>query len=500
MEDKVEKLLQKGLSILFELRTAFIKEWKVLLPSLKYRNHNLVDEIDGMVQFAIREVLNKKEQNIDAMILLLLAEWQKRFSGKIDEYESIFLLTTIENIFHKLLSNHMPAAIMDHQAVQAFFLRIIDQAIFTHDNENRVEKWAKIIIASNILPMKWVAIVKKEQEDYQLESVTVSSRTPSDSHLLEMCLSLKANTIDHLSLGVMRLLGASIGKDRILKIHCYNDILLICLEDGDWEVQEQQIEFIQELYFRQLKLSHLENKIDWKNASLLFLQLLLPARSADEAVNAITKGIVEYMPFKRCALFLYNQSDEKGIGVSGYNLNNSAIQQIKEEIFRLPFIKKYVNSLTHSQPLYFSEAAEVFPAKYVHEYKLRSIVVLPIFVPTKNKLLGVALLDRGEHSQFTLSAMTVSTLIKFGHYAGELLFSIWDETLQQFAGSNSLLTSREKEVLTLIAEGASISEAAKKLHLSSYTVRDYVSAIIQKLEAKNRTDAAVKAVRMNLIS
>jgi DNA-binding NarL/FixJ family response regulator len=52
----------------------------------------------------------------------------------------------------------------------------------------------------------------------------------------------------------------------------------------------------------------------------------------------------------------------------------------------------------------------------------------------------------------------------------------------------------------LIAEGASINEAAQQLHLSSYTVRDYVSIIIQKLAAKNRTDAAVKAIRMKLIS
>jgi DNA-binding CsgD family transcriptional regulator len=254
------------------------------------------------------------------------------------------------------------------------------------------------------------------------------------------------------------------------------------------------------MYLRQLKLHHLESKMDWKDASLLFLQRLLQTRSADLAVQAITQGIVDYMPFKRCALFLYNHIEDKGIGVSGHNVSIPSVQQIREGIFQLPLINNYLRSLAHSQPLYFSNASDVLPEKYVRKYRLKSIVVLPIFVPTENKLLGIALLDQGEDSQFEVATQTLTTLIKFGHYAGELLYSFWDEALQQFGSPKCILTQREKEVLKLIAEGASINEAAQQLHLSSYTVRDYVSIIIQKLAAKNRTEAAVKAIRMKLIS
>lgn len=61
------------------------------------------------------------------------------------------------------------------------------------------------------------------------------------------------------------------------------------------------------------------------------------------------------------------------------------------------------------------------------------------------------------------------------------------------------LSPREIEVLKLVAEGASTYEAAKRLHLSEYTVRDYVSAILQKMNAKNRTEAIVKAIRDGII-
>ncbi|MFD8192703.1 response regulator transcription factor [Streptomyces wuyuanensis] len=51
------------------------------------------------------------------------------------------------------------------------------------------------------------------------------------------------------------------------------------------------------------------------------------------------------------------------------------------------------------------------------------------------------------------------------------------------------LTSRELSVLRLAAEGATIAEIARNLHLSLGTVRNYMSAITRKTGARNRVDA-----------
>ncbi|MEH7306288.1 response regulator transcription factor [Neobacillus drentensis] len=499
MEHKVDQLLQRGLSIIFQLSKPFMKEWKEVLATLKYRKDSLVDEFNVIIQIAFQQVFLDKIPSVDSFILSLLTEWQNRFASKYDENESIYLLTTIENMFHKLLTERKSSTFLDHQAVQSVFLRILDQTLLARDLEDRNEKWVKNIISTNIIQMEWIAVINK-QEEYQVESVVCSEQNQVDSHLIDMSTSLKASQIDHLSMAIARLLGTNRDGDTILRIPCLNDTLLIGLQNSSVAVTDHEIEFIRGMYLRQLKLRHLESKLEWKDASLLFLQHLLRARGADKAVKAISEGLVEYMPFNRCALFMYNHYEGKGIGVSGYNVSNPSVQQIKEEIFKLPLIKKYFHSLNHSQPLYFANAAQVLPKKYVHEYKLKSLVVLPIFVPTKSTLIGIALLDQGEDSQFDVSIQTLTTLIKFGHYAGELLFSIRDEALQQFGNANGVLTQREKEVLKLIADGATINEAATTLHLSSYTVRDYISIIIQKLAAKNRTDAAVKAIKMNLIS
>jgi DNA-binding NarL/FixJ family response regulator len=61
------------------------------------------------------------------------------------------------------------------------------------------------------------------------------------------------------------------------------------------------------------------------------------------------------------------------------------------------------------------------------------------------------------------------------------------------------LTDRERQVLGLLAQGYSNPEIAQQLHLARGTVRNYVSAILQKLGVADRTEAAVEALRRGLL-
>jgi DNA-binding NarL/FixJ family response regulator len=61
------------------------------------------------------------------------------------------------------------------------------------------------------------------------------------------------------------------------------------------------------------------------------------------------------------------------------------------------------------------------------------------------------------------------------------------------------LTEREQQVLGLLAKGYSNPEIARRLHLARGTVRNYVSAILQKLGVSDRTQAAVEALRRGLV-
>ncbi|MEH6947227.1 response regulator transcription factor [Peribacillus asahii] len=54
------------------------------------------------------------------------------------------------------------------------------------------------------------------------------------------------------------------------------------------------------------------------------------------------------------------------------------------------------------------------------------------------------------------------------------------------------LTEREKQVLGLIADGKNTKEIAKELYLTTGTVRNYISIILDKLDVSNRIEAIVR--------
>jgi DNA-binding NarL/FixJ family response regulator len=62
------------------------------------------------------------------------------------------------------------------------------------------------------------------------------------------------------------------------------------------------------------------------------------------------------------------------------------------------------------------------------------------------------------------------------------------------------LTTREREVLRLLAEGLANEEIGRRLFISAETVRTHVRKAMLKLDADTRTEAVAKALRQGLIT
>ena len=60
------------------------------------------------------------------------------------------------------------------------------------------------------------------------------------------------------------------------------------------------------------------------------------------------------------------------------------------------------------------------------------------------------------------------------------------------------LTKREREVLALLASGATNREIAAKLHLSPHTVKEHTGKLYRKLDVRNRAEAVQRAERLGL--
>ena len=65
--------------------------------------------------------------------------------------------------------------------------------------------------------------------------------------------------------------------------------------------------------------------------------------------------------------------------------------------------------------------------------------------------------------------------------------------------ADRVVTKREEEVLQLIADGCSTPEVAERLFISQKTVKNHLASIYQKLDARDRTQAVLQAVRMGIV-
>ncbi len=82
--------------------------------------------------------------------------------------------------------------------------------------------------------------------------------------------------------------------------------------------------------------------------------------------------------------------------------------------------------------------------------------------------------------------------------AGKLMSQLVSNQKQPASILAEKLTERELDVLRLIAKGFNNSDIARQLHLSEGTVRNHVSAILEKLGVSDRTQAAVIAIQHGL--
>jgi len=88
----------------------------------------------------------------------------------------------------------------------------------------------------------------------------------------------------------------------------------------------------------------------------------------------------------------------------------------------------------------------------------------------------------------TASASVLATAIRQVHDGGRYVDPVL--AAEAIASGDSPLTAREADVLELAAAGAPVDEIARRAHLASGTVRNYLSSAVAKLGVANRHEAA----------
>jgi len=213
---------------------------------------------------------------------------------------------------------------------------------------------------------------------------------------------------------------------------------------------------------------------------------LLISSSGYQDLALILKKCEEYFSYKRCVFYAYVPWSNQFYGVIGAELPK--VQSMKGELTGENTI------LSSRKPIYLKNPKNYVKEEHIQLFNLSSIIFIPILC--EDQLFGWLTFDQlGEEFDCTKEELTL--LEEVGKRLG-LFLSRKGEKVEK----NTVLhlTDRESMILGLLAEGYDNKKIAGLLFLSEHTVRDYVSSLMTKLKAKNRTQVVASAFRLGLLS
>lgn len=104
-----------------------------------------------------------------------------------------------------------------------------------------------------------------------------------------------------------------------------------------------------------------------------------------------------------------------------------------------------------------------------------------------------------ESDRDEIVAAVVSCANGGGYVPTQVASGLANEVRQRARGDATLLSPREAEVIKFIAEGLSVPDIAKRLHLAPTTVRTHVQHLYEKLGVSDRAAAVAEAMRRRLV-
>ncbi|HBU82634.1 MAG TPA: hypothetical protein DEF35_13515 [Paenibacillus sp.] len=217
------------------------------------------------------------------------------------------------------------------------------------------------------------------------------------------------------------------------------------------------------------------------------LNKLLVSSSGVSDLAFILKKCEKYFNYKRCVFYAYVPWSNQFYGVIGEELPK--VQSMKGQLTEQNVI------FNSKRPIYLKNPKPYLRDEHIQLFQLSSIIFVPI--AHEHQLYGWVTFDQMGDS-FDCTKGELELLEEVGKRIG--LFLSRKEKENTAKTMAILLTERESTVLKLLAEGYDNKKIASLLFLSEYTVRDYVSSLMIKLRAKNRTQVVASAFRWGLLS
>lgn len=206
--------------------------------------------------------------------------------------------------------------------------------------------------------------------------------------------------------------------------------------------------------------------------------------NGSEDLAILLKRAEEIFGFKRCVFISYNPWLEEFSGAIGAEIDKLERLRGKIDIEPVFAMKK---------PIFLKTPAPYVQQIAIDMLHLSSIIFIPIV--HEQQLYGWLSFDQIGES-FDCSQQQLLFLQEVGN---RLAMYISRKQLRNRLNRHISLSEKELMILHLLVEGYSNKEMAALMYSSEYTVRDYVKALMQKLNARNRTHVISLAFRSGLV-
>lgn len=496
LDTQLDSLFHYGLSTMREYEKEILYEWEQMHKYLEKNGTQSTEVVSDAIDLFSKTFFN---YSLDKNILLanIKQGWNKLST---ENPMNLFFLTMLESAVHRTTNLKNPDQYKNRQAIQYVFNEITEFVLASEaESPFTYDLFLQHLVYSQQLPIEWVAVIKKDDNMY-----SVAKWFDKKQCLLNTHYEIKSETMYELTEALLHIVSHNY-TNNILTIPFEDKQLLLSTEvNGTVHITSFINHSLKLLQSGKTTLTLSRKEQQWKDAIMMFNESILRARSFDETLETITEGFINYLPFERCAMFSYSKANEFGFGLSTHRLDKPTVKAITKDMSELPLIhdsaellRRFGKAFKYLQPLYIANANKVFDEAYINSFQLKSIVIIPIFTSASNELLGAAIIDQGANKDFTISQEIYTALLKFGQSAGDVLEKF--QSSMQETNDIVSLSPREIEVLHLMAEGESTTSAADILHLSEYTVRDYITSIMKKTSARNRTEAVARAIKNGII-
>lgn len=165
------------------------------------------------------------------------------------------------------------------------------------------------------------------------------------------------------------------------------------------------------------------------------------------------------------------------------------IRDMRDDVRTLPFVYNAVR--TRKAIILKGEDFVKYNPRYTFNSKTSSILFVPITF--RSVVVGIAC-----STQFSESNKKIEELLSLFTLYGEMLGVLFEEPYL-INDNYCLLNKREVEIMQKLSIGETTKVIAQSMHLSEFTIRDYIKLSLKKLGVKDRTHAVAILIKHGII-